>query len=139
MKSYHWKKAAAVMAFLLLTVWVGAVFAQDPPTGPPPLPPPPAQWVAHGDYLYVPDMRSIHQYSLSDMRLKQTVILPAPQTVTATISDVSRPPLPPPMVSLLAEGDQLYVLDFRAIHKYSLPRLEFVLTVTLPEPEEAIE
>ena len=139
MKSYHGKKVAAVMALFILVVWVSGVFAQTGPPGRPPLPPPPAQWAAQGDYLYVLDMRSIHQYSQSDMRLKQTVILPGPQTVTSTNSNGSAPPMPPPLLSILAEGDQLYVLDVRSIHKYSLPSLEFVATVTLPEPDEAIE
>jgi len=139
MKLYHRNKIAAVMVLLLLAVWVSGVFAQGAPPGPPPFPPPPAQWAAHGDYLYVLDMRSIHQYSQSDMRLKQTVILPGPQTVTSTNSNGSGPPMPPPLLSILAEGDQLYVLDVRSIHKYSLPSLEFVTTVTLPEPDEGIE
>ena len=139
MKSYHGKRIAAVMALFILAVWVSGVFAQGTPPGPPPFPPPQAQWAAHGDYLYVLDMRSIHQYSLSDMRLKQTVALPDLQSDNATSSNQNGPPMPPPLPSMLVKGTQLYVLDSRSIHKYDLPSLEFVLTVTLPEPDEAIE
>ncbi len=138
MKLYHRNKIAAVMALFILTAWVSGVFAQTGPPGRPPSPPP-AQWAAQGDYLYVLDMRSIHQYSLSDMRLKQTVALPDLQSDNATSSNQSGPPMPPPLRSILVKGDQLYVLDSRSIHKYTVPSLEFVLTVTLPEPDEAIE
>jgi hypothetical protein len=139
MKSCHGKKLAAVMAFFILAVWVNVVFAQTGPSGPPPFPPPPAQWAAHGDYLYVVDMRWVHQYSQSDMRLKQTVTLPGSQTVPSTNANGSAAPMPSPLLSILIEGDQLYVLDSRSIHQYALPNFELVTTVTLPEPEEAVE
>ena len=138
MKSYSWKKIVSVVVLLILTAWVSGVFAQESPKGPPPFPPPAMQWAAHGDYLYVLDMHFIHQYSLSDMRLKQTVALPQPQIVTAAVSSGSTPP-PPQGASILVEGDDLLVLDARSIHKYQLPGLESVQTVTLPEPDEAVE
>jgi hypothetical protein len=139
MKSYHGKKIAAIMALFILVVWASGVFAQTGPPGRPPFPPPPAQWAAHGDFLYILDLRSIHQYSLSDMRLKQTVTLPDLQFDNATSTNQSGPPMPPPLMSILIKGDQLYVLDVRSIHKYILPSLELVTTVTLPEPDEAID
>jgi hypothetical protein len=128
-----------VVVLLILTAWVSGVLAQEQPDGRPPLPPPPVPWAACGDYLYVLDMYSIHQYSLSDMRLKKTVALPQPQVVALSGSNRSTPPMPPRGVSLLAEGDALFVWDARSIHKYQLPGLEFIQTVTLPEPEDVAE
>jgi hypothetical protein len=139
MKSYPWKKAVIVFVLLVLAVWVNTLPAQDQRDGRPPLPPPPVPWAVYGDYLYVLDMYSIHQYSLSDMRLKSTVALPQPQVVALSGSTRSTPPMPPRGVSLLAEGDALFVWDARSIHKYQLPGLLFLQTVTLPEPDDAVE
>ena len=139
MKSYHWKKTVAVMVLLILTACASSVLAQGSRNGSPPFPPPPTQWAVQGDYLYILDMRSIHQYSLSDMRLKQTVILPETQSLDLTAAREGGPPMPPRMTSLLAEGEALYILELRSIHKYTLPDLDFVQTVTLPEPDDAIE
>ena len=139
MKTYLWKKAVFVFILLTLTAWVGAVPAQEQADGRPPLPPPSVPWAASGDYLYVLDMYSIHQYSLNDMRLKKTVALPQPQVVVLSDSARNTPPMPPRGLSLLAEGDALFVWDARSIHKYQLPDLSFVQTVALPDPDEAIE
>ena len=138
MKSYPCKKVVFVFMMLILGVGVSTVPAQDQSDGRPPLPPPPVPWAAYGDYLYVLDMYSIHQYSLSDMRLKSTVALPQPHVVALSGSR-STPPMPPRGVSLLAEGDALFVWDARSIHKYQLPDLLFLQTVTLPEPDDAVE
>ena len=138
MKAYPWKKAASVIVLLILTAWVSAVLAQESSPSRPPFPPP-AQWVAHGDYLYVLDMHSLHQYSLSDMRLKQTVVLPQPQMVIAVVATGSTPLTPAPEASLLVAGDDLLILEARSILKYQLPGLELVQSVTLPEPDAAAE
>ncbi len=137
MKLHHPKKALVLVAWLLLTVCVSSALAQELRTARHPFPPPPVQWAAHGDCLYVLDARFLHQYSMSDLRLKQTLPLPEPETVSSTDSGGSGPPIPPPRMSLLAQGDDLYVLDFRSIHKYKLPSLDFVQTVILADPEEA--
>jgi hypothetical protein len=125
-----------LMAVLLvLTVCASSVLAQDSavPPGPPPHPPF-AQGLAKGDYLYVLDMRSIHQYYLKDVSLKQTVPLPdLPAPLTQAVTD-ARPPMPP-RSSFLIEENELFVFEMRSIHKYNLPSLEFVTTTTLPIPD----
>jgi hypothetical protein len=140
MSKNPWKKIymtlMLLMAVLLvLTACASAVLAVDSTAVQAPPPPPPhAQSLAGGGYLYVLDMRSIHQYYLTDLGLKQTVTLPELQTLPTTEANDGRPPMPP-RPSFLIEGDELFVLEMRSIHKYKLPSLEFVKTVTLPEPD----
>lgn len=121
---------------LVLTACASVVLAQDSPAFPGPPPPPPhAQALAGGGYLYVLDMRSIHQYYLTDeFAWKQTVALPELQAPTISETSDGRPPMPP-RPSFLLEGDALYVFEMRSIHKYALPSLEFKKTLTLPEPD----
>lgn len=136
-----WTKIYMTLMLLIgtlmaLTVCASAVLAQDPSAFPGPPPPPPhAQALASGGYLYVLDMRSIHQYYLTDdFAWKQTVTLPEVQSSTTAEANDGRPPMPP-RASFLIEGDALYVMDMRSLHKYALPSLEFKKTLTLPEPD----
>jgi hypothetical protein len=125
------------MAVVILTLYTSTVLAQDQPKGPPPFPPP-AQLVAHDNYLYVVNSHSIYQYLLDDnMTLDQVVTLPKPQPPTATGTQNLRPPMPPPpgKVSVMVEGEVLYVLDGRSIYRYQLPGLSLKQTVTLPGPD----
>jgi len=146
-----WKKIymtlMLLMAVLLvLTACASSVLAQDSaiPPGPPPGPPPSAQSLAQGDYLYVLDMRSIHQYYLSDISSpKQTVPLPDLQAPPTSAVTDGRPPMPPRSSFLIAEGVSstggsesfLFVFEMRSIHKYKLPSLVLDTTTTLPTPD----
>lgn len=137
---YSWKKIYMTLILLMGLLLVAAacattVLADDSslPPGPPP-PPPSPQVLAKGDYLYVLDMRSIYQYYLSDLSLKQTVALPdLPAPPTQVVTD-GRPPMPP-RCALLIEESELFVLEMRSLYKYKLPSLEMVTSTTLPIPE----
>ena len=139
-----WKKTAVLFVMLttmllILTAFAISALADQTDQGqlPPPPPPPHVQGVAQGDYLYVLDFRSIYQYSSSDMRLTRTVTLPEPQLPSLPSTNDGRPPMPPRLTLLTStSGGEVYlnVLDFRSIHWYKLPTLEFVQTVTLPDP-----
>lgn len=148
MNENPWKRIYMTLMVLIalllaVTFCASTVFADDSamPPGPPPGPPPSAQCLARGDYLYVLDMRSIHQYYLSDMTFKQTVALsdlPAPPTQAVTDG---RPPMPPRASMLIAEKtsddgeDFLFILEMRSIYKYKLPSLVLDTTTTIPAPE----
>jgi len=134
-----WKKIYMTLMLLMATLLVltacaSAVLAQDPPAFPGPPPPPPhAQALASDTYLYVLDMRTLYQYSLTDMRLKQTVALPDLPVITTSETTDGRPPMLP-RATFLIEGDALVVLEMRTIYKYTIPGLDSLITVTLPEP-----
>jgi hypothetical protein len=135
MNRKQWVKLTITV--MMVTLCTSVVFGQDQQKGQPPLPPPPAQWVAHDNYLYVLNMRSIYQYQdyvEDNMTLEQLVTLPKPQAA-ATSSNLKLP-LPPPSgsASLLAEGNILYVLDGPYIYRYRLPDLTLQQTVTLTIP-----
>lgn len=149
MQENPWKKIymtlMVVMALLLAATFCASMVMADDsamPPGPPPGPPPSAQCLAQGDYLYVLDMRSIHQYYLSDMTLKQTAELPdLPPPPSSAVMD-GRPPMPPRSSLSIAElgstsGSEffLFVTEMRSIYKYRLPALEWASSTSLPAPE----
>ncbi len=141
MNEKPWKRiylTLMVLTALLLsvTLFASRVLADDTgmPSGPPPGPPPSVQSLAQGDYLYVLEMRSIHQFYLSDLSLKQTVALPDLPAPPTEVMAGGPPPMPP-RCSFLGQGELLFVFEMRSIHKYKLPSLELVTTTTLPTPE----
>lgn len=135
-KSIYLMLMILIALLLAVTFCASTVFADDSttPPGPPPGPPPTAQGLVQGDYLYVLEMRAIHQYYLNDMSLKQTVALPdLPVPATSAVTD-GRPPMPP-RASFLVEGSALFVIEMRSIYKYTLPSLVLEASGTLPAPE----
>ena len=127
-----WLKAALVV--LILTICASTALAQDQSKGPPPFPPPPAQSLVDNGYLYVLIGPSVLQYKLPDMTLQKTVTLPAPEDSKQVSSGSQKPPMPP-MLSLVTDGDYLYLVAPGYVSQYSLPGLELIQKQALPKPD----
>jgi hypothetical protein len=122
------------MAVLILTLCSSTVLAQDQPKGPPPFPPPPAQCLAYEGYLYVLVGPSVLQYQVTDMSLKTTVTLPAPEDSWQVSSSSQKPPRPP-MLSMVIDDGHLYLVTPGYVFQYSLPGLALENQKALPKPE----
>jgi hypothetical protein len=135
MNKHFWIKTA--MALLILALWTCTALAQDQSKGPPPFPPP-VKCLADSGYLYVLIGPSVYQYKSPDLILQRTLTLPAPedtrQVSSSTSTSTSRPPMPP-MLSMIIDGEYLYLIAPGYIFQYSLPDLELVQKQALPKPE----
>lgn len=132
MNKNHWIKVA--LAVLILALCANTALAQDQSKGPPPFPPPSAQTLVENGYLYVLIGPSVLQYKLPDVTLQKTVTLPAPEDSQQVSSSSQKPPRPP-MLSMLTDGDYLYLVAPGYLFQYSLPGLELVQKQALPKPE----
>jgi hypothetical protein len=127
-----WLKVA--MTVLFLSLCASTALAQDQSKGPPPFPPPPAQSLVENGYLYILIGPTILQYQLPDLGLK-TVTLPAPEDSKQVSSTSQRPPMPP-MLSMVTDGDYLYIVAPGYLFQYGkLPELELITKQALPKPE----
>jgi hypothetical protein len=128
----HWIKVA--LAVLILALCASTALAQDQSKGPPPFPPPPAQSLVESGYLYVLIGPTILQYQLPDLGTPKTVTLPAPDDSKQVSSSGQRPPMPP-MLSMLTDGDYLYIVVRGYLFQYGkLPDLELITKQALPKP-----
>jgi hypothetical protein len=126
-----WLKVAVVVLFI--TLCASIVLAQDQSKGPPPFPPP-IQSLAYDGYLYVLIGPSVHQYKVTGMSLQKTVTLPASED-SKQVSSISQKPPMPPMLSMVTDGDYLYLVSPGYVFQYSLSTLELVQQQALPKPE----
>jgi hypothetical protein len=131
------KNLMTVIALALVTLvfCASTVFAQDQSKGPPPFPPPSAQSLLENGYLYVPIGPSILQYKVEDMSLQNT-ITPGSDSSNQASSSTQKTPIPP-IVSMVTDGDYLYIVVPGYIFKYGkLPELELITKQKqgLPKP-----
>ena len=119
---------------------------RKPPRDPKPVP---SGICTNGQYLYILDGKVIHQYTLDNLTLMNTVEIPAPEPPTditpsqrgkqnfeAGQGPRGRKPHPGPGPSgFCTTGQSLYVMQGKSIYQYTLNDLTLMNTAELPTPE----
>jgi hypothetical protein len=131
MKKYFGPKVA--LAVLILVLCATTALAQGQTKGPPPCPPPPAQSLVNNGYLYVLIGPSILKYDVTDLSLTKSITLSPPEDSNQLISTTQRPPMPP-VLSMVTDGEFLYLVAPGYVFKYSFD-LELLVKQALPKPD----
>jgi hypothetical protein len=125
--------AKTLLAVLILALCSSTAFAQTQGKGPPPFPRPPVQSLLNGGYLYVLMGPSLLKYEVTDLNLTKSTTLSPPEDSAQATSTAQRPPMPPPL-TMLTDGESLYLVAPGYLFKYSFD-LELLVKQAMPKPD----